>query len=203
MLEVGCANGPHGKGDPGLTLEETRTHFGAWCIVSSPLTLSHDINNKDAMDRVWPIIANPEAIAVNQEYYGFSGSKFNHLNSHALTFLELDASSWSENKLLQTDTFLYLYKPMSLDHSKIAVLLINTGNVTQDLSLNFSEIPVKMPSYLNVKARNIWTRSDIPGLFNNSIVIKGVAGHDAAFLMLTTSNVVSPTVEEQPEIRIS
>ena len=42
MLEVGCQHGPGGKSDPGLNVAETRTHFGAWAIVSSPLTLSHD-----------------------------------------------------------------------------------------------------------------------------------------------------------------
>ena len=45
MLQVGCAHGPGGKDDPGLSFAETRTHFGAWAIVSSPLTLSHDVNN--------------------------------------------------------------------------------------------------------------------------------------------------------------
>ena len=47
MLEVGCKHGPGGSGDPGLTDEETRSHFGAWAIVSSPLTLSHDVNDKE------------------------------------------------------------------------------------------------------------------------------------------------------------
>jgi len=37
MLEVGCAHGPGGQGDPGLSAVETRTHFGAWCIVCAPL----------------------------------------------------------------------------------------------------------------------------------------------------------------------
>ena len=45
MLEVGCKAGPGGGSDSGLTLSETRSHFGGWAIVSSPLTLSHDVNN--------------------------------------------------------------------------------------------------------------------------------------------------------------
>ena len=76
MLEVGCKAGPGGSTDSGLTLAETRSHFGGWAIVSSPLTLSHDVNNNTITDFIWPIIANPEAIAVNQEYFGFSGSSF-------------------------------------------------------------------------------------------------------------------------------
>ena len=76
MLEVGCQHGPGGAGDPGLTLVEARTHFGAWCIVSSPLILSHDMTNDTISDAIWPIIANAEAIAVNQAWAGESGTLF-------------------------------------------------------------------------------------------------------------------------------
>jgi alpha-galactosidase len=76
MLEVGVANGPHGKDDPGLSFAEARSHFAAWCIVSSPLTLSMDTTNATVMDAIWPIIANKEAIAVNQAWAGFAGSVF-------------------------------------------------------------------------------------------------------------------------------
>ena len=60
MLEVGCAHGPGGVHDPGLNEAETRTHFGAWAIVSSPLTLSHDVNNATITDKIWPVISNTE-----------------------------------------------------------------------------------------------------------------------------------------------
>jgi len=85
MLEVGCAAGPGGRSDSGLTLEETRSHFGGWAIVSSPLTLSHDVNNNTITDFIWPVIANPEAIAVNQAYFGFSGSAFNSSRTPPVT----------------------------------------------------------------------------------------------------------------------
>ena len=49
MLEVGVLASPF-KTDVGLTLAETRAHFGGWAIVSSPLTLSHDVNNHTIMD---------------------------------------------------------------------------------------------------------------------------------------------------------
>jgi hypothetical protein len=63
MLEVGNL----------AAFEESRTHFGAWCIVSSPLILGHDITNDTITDAVWEIIANKEAIAVNQNWAGSPG----------------------------------------------------------------------------------------------------------------------------------
>lgn len=63
MLEVG---------NMGDYLQE-RAHFGAWVIVSAPLILGFDLTNQDSMDRVWPIISNTEAIAVNQQWAGHPG----------------------------------------------------------------------------------------------------------------------------------
>lgn len=55
MLEVG--NFPSGD-DPAKAFLESRTHFGAWCIVSSPLVLGLDITNNTRLDSVWGIISN-------------------------------------------------------------------------------------------------------------------------------------------------
>jgi alpha-galactosidase len=60
MLEVG--NFP---GDAATGFIESRTHFGAWCIVSSPLVLGLDLTDSAKVDSVWDIIANTEAIAVS------------------------------------------------------------------------------------------------------------------------------------------
>merc|ERR1711975_73681 len=84
MLEVGVANT---FGAPGLSMAETRSHFGAWVIVSSPLTLSHDVNNDTITDQIWPIISNKEVIAVSQSYAGFSGGPF----KTSMDFVELDS----------------------------------------------------------------------------------------------------------------
>jgi hypothetical protein len=64
MLEVG--NMP--------TFNESRAHFGAWCIVSAPLILGHDLNNSATNDEIWPIITNKMAIAISQSFYGHPGS---------------------------------------------------------------------------------------------------------------------------------
>ena len=56
----------HGK-DP-QRFNEERTHFGLWCMLSSPLVLGFDLNNSETMDRVWPIITNTEAIAIDHAW---------------------------------------------------------------------------------------------------------------------------------------
>jgi alpha-galactosidase len=63
MMEVGNLRGP-------LAINESRSHFGAWAIVSSPLILGLDITNQTNLDSVWPFLSSSEAIAVNQAWDG-------------------------------------------------------------------------------------------------------------------------------------
>lgn len=63
MLEVGKLE----------TIQESRAHFGGWCIVSSPLILGYDMTNDSTTEAVWDIITNTEAIAVNQAWAGHPG----------------------------------------------------------------------------------------------------------------------------------
>ena len=64
MLEVGNMNGG---------FYESRAHFGAWCITSSPLILSFDLTKTDLLEKVWSIISNKKAIEVNQAWDGDAG----------------------------------------------------------------------------------------------------------------------------------
>merc|ERR1711879_774274 len=56
-----------------IGLIESRTHFGEWCIVSSPLILGLNVNDTDKVKSVWDIISNQEAIEVNQAWAGHPG----------------------------------------------------------------------------------------------------------------------------------
>merc|ERR1712216_807258 len=66
MMEVGNFKNEH-------NYIQSRTHFGAWCIVSSPLILGMDVTNDTIVDAVWDILSNEEAIAVNQAWAGHPG----------------------------------------------------------------------------------------------------------------------------------
>ena len=66
MLELSQETG-------GWSFEWSRAHFGAWCIMSSPLILGLDLLSSVQMEQMWPIISNAEAIAVNQQWAGHAG----------------------------------------------------------------------------------------------------------------------------------
>ncbi|CAE7211879.1 unnamed protein product [Symbiodinium pilosum] len=68
MSEVGnFPAGPHQQ-------DQERTHWGLWCIVSSPLILGFDLEDSAKLDRVWDIITNTDALAVSTAWHGHPGT---------------------------------------------------------------------------------------------------------------------------------
>jgi len=198
MLEVGCQHGPGGAGDPGLSAAETRTHFGAWVIVSSPLTLSHDVNNDTIMDEIWPVISNKEAIAISQTYAGFSGGPFQS-SSTAVVLDKVNPALMTkymtedERKATGptvTASSQYFYKPLDHAGTSAGVILINTDTIGQKLTLNFADVPgLKGPC----KVRDVWGHKDLGSADSNMTLT--VASHDSALLKLTgcTSAPIPPS----------
>ncbi len=72
MLEVGHLKGhvktAFGKDDTGLTPDEERTHFGMWCMMSSPLLIGCDV--RAIPESTKALITNPYLLAVNQNDLG-------------------------------------------------------------------------------------------------------------------------------------
>ncbi|MBQ7188755.1 MAG: alpha-galactosidase [Kiritimatiellae bacterium] len=76
MLEVGQLKGAvksiFGKhGDTGLTPDEEITHFGIWCMLSSPLLIGCDVRTIPASTKA--LITNPYLLAMNQNDLGLQG----------------------------------------------------------------------------------------------------------------------------------
>eukprot|EP01047_Picozoa_sp_COSAG01_P063762 COSAG01_NODE_8322_length_2830_cov_3.827928_3_plen_162_part_00 len=70
-LEVGNLKSTAREGpstDSMMELRMHRSNFGAWCVVSSPLILGHDLTDDAVMDTIWPIITNTHAIYVSQHF---------------------------------------------------------------------------------------------------------------------------------------
>ena len=193
MLEVGCQHGPGGAHDPGLTAAETRSHFGAWAIVSSPLTLSHDVNNETITAAIWPVIANEEAIRVNQAWAGHSGSPFKEgadrvqLRWRApLGGRSHDAAAPIEAHALDAPKFQYFYKPIG--KAEWAVLLMNHDDAPQDLALSFADVPGL--SCTKCALSDVWAYGKSVGTFDTTYTAKAVGAHDAVFLTITPAAAV-------------
>jgi alpha-galactosidase len=52
-------------GEQGLTIDEQKTHFALWCVMSSPLILGNDPRVMTKAEK--EILLNRECIAINQD----------------------------------------------------------------------------------------------------------------------------------------
>mmetsp|Transcript_17470 Transcript_17470/g.37878 ORF Transcript_17470/g.37878 Transcript_17470/m.37878 type:complete len:447 (+) Transcript_17470:3-1343(+) len=150
MLEVG------NFGANELATIESRTHFFAWCIVSSPLFISFDVTNDETVDRIWPIISNREAISINQEWAGHPGR---------LALTDGDGQIWTKK----------LFDGM-------AVLFLNRGEEPIDLSITFEAIGIATGQY---RMRDIGLRTTLDRTVEDAISVSNLGKHDSWFLKLT------------------
>lgn len=133
------------------------------------------MTNATLMDQVWPIVANPEAIAVNQAYHGFSGSVYAQAN----TTVNLCTGGCT------FPTWQALYKPISA--TATAVLVMNHDAVAHDLTIDFASVPglaCGTAGTGSCNVRDINARAD-RGAANGQYTVPAVASHDAVFVMLT------------------
>ena len=141
-----------------------RTQFGAWCITSSPLILGMNIIEDYLFAQYVPIVANTEAIAIDQAYYGFPGAFFTPL-------------------LSTTTNILWLQKPMAWDGSSVAVVAINLdGSLTSSVTLVFSDIPGFNAAPANA-VRDVWAHQSMAQVTTGSYSFV-LAPEDCAFLKI-------------------
>ena len=191
MLEVGVTKK---DGSFGLTVEETRSHFGGWAIVSSPLLLTHDVNNDTVTDRIWDIISNWEVIAINQAYFGDSGGVYFQSDELVVAASD-DAVTQSMVKIPAQQ---YLSKPLGT--GRVALLLMNGSEKVEKLTAHFRDVPglaCTKVTRCRCHVRDVWSHRDIGFLYGSYSV--SVGPHDAAFLLLESN----PGPEKQTSLRLS
>jgi len=132
MLEVGR----------GLTKEEDKTHFGMWCIMSSPLLIGCDVTSID--DTTLALLTNPELIALNQDP------------------LAIQAYVVSRQK----GVYILVKDIETLNGKTRAVAFYNPGDAQREVTLDFFNVNLEG----NIKARDLFERKDV-GTFTGSMTV--------------------------------
>ena len=159
MLMVGVSSSDYApRAGAAASVREWRSHFGAWCIVSSPLILSFDLANSTIMDQVWPFVANPEAIAINQVWAGHPG-----------------------RQVLLNSTLQIWTKPTRTGN---AVLVVNMGRPTTapiDVTIDLATIAAELPKDASV--RDVWTHKAAGNAVRGLYTVRALGSHDSSFLL--------------------
>ena len=156
MLEVGR----------GLTEEEDKTHFGMWCIMSSPLLIGCDLH--DIKGNALELMQNEELIALNQN--------------------ELGLQAYVVEK--ENDCYILVKDVEELYGKKRAVAVYNPSNSTKTVSVNFSMLDLAG----EVKARDLFERADA-GTFTGEMSVT-VPAHGTRIYTLEAAERLERTVYE-------
>eukprot|EP01064_Diplonema_japonicum_P031122 TRINITY_DN546_c5_g1_i1.p1 TRINITY_DN546_c5_g1~~TRINITY_DN546_c5_g1_i1.p1 ORF type:complete len:454 (+),score=117.55 TRINITY_DN546_c5_g1_i1:70-1362(+) len=167
MLEVGNL-ASHG---------EDRTHFAAWCIVSSPLVLGYDVTNDTVTQRVWDIIANEEAIAVNQAWVGSPGQLVKNIMPPDF---EGDVGIPQHGVLLQIWA-----KPVTADGNTAVLVINNSTGPSYTVQLNMTDFGFLSTDKVTV--RDIYSHADV-GAYTGHFTTDMIPTHDSRFYMFSKSS---------------
>lgn len=123
-----------------LTAEEDKTHFGMWCMFSSPLIHGFDLRNMAEIEAkkpgTWELITNEELIALNQDVACLSAVYLGNIS----------------------DTVEVWVKPLgSADSDTKAVALFNTEDIEKTVTFDFSTIGYTS----DVNIRELYDRVDL------------------------------------------
>ena len=123
MLEVGR----------GLTEEEDKTHFGMWCIMSSPLLIGCDMN--DIKGNALELMQNKELIALNQNTLGLQAYVVKRENGGYVLVKDVD-EKYGLNR---------------------AVAFYNPTDAAIEMSIAFSQLDLAG----NVKVRDLFEKKNV------------------------------------------
>lgn len=123
MLEVGR----------GIGTEEDKTHFGMWCIMSSPLLIGCNLTNLDT--KTLTLLRNTELIALNQDSLCIQAYVVQH----------------------KADTYVLVKDLEELNGHTRAVALYNPTDAAVDMSISFADLDLGG----TVKVRDLFAKKDL------------------------------------------
>lgn len=123
MLEVGRS----------MSEEEDKTHFGMWCIMSSPLLIG--CNMATIKERPLALLKNPELIALNQDPLGLQAYVVQHIG----------------------ETYVLVKDILTLHGNTRAVALYNPSDREEEMCISFSEVDLGG----RVQVRDLFEHQDL------------------------------------------
>jgi alpha-galactosidase len=153
MLEVGR----------GMTLNEDRAHFSIWCMMAAPLMAGNDL--REMKKEVKEILANTEAIAIDQDSLGIQGYRYDVKDSLEVWVKPLVKGDWAVCFLNRSANG----QKINFDWSK--------NIVTDDVSKNILNTNEKA-----YRIRDLWGKKNLRN--TKRILKREIASHDVLMLRL-------------------
>ena len=162
---------------------------GAWAIVSSPLVLGFNLTDERQMAFHWSTISNKHAIEINQDYAGFSGSRFaSSKENEIFTPCDWGLSPGRDDASCVWPKTWSWYKPLSgrdARQSIMAVLLVNNGHANATIGFQWEAVPGLQHSITSCKVFDVWAGRSLGVVAGVGFTAQHLAPHDSAFITLS------------------
>lgn len=178
MLEVGVPAHDASGGDADLSFAEARAHFGAYCITSSPLILGLDVTNASALDAVWPILSNAEALAVNSAYAGSSGTR---IDRAAANVTWAPCGEWPSCAAGAWEVW---SKPLGAGSAAVLILNHEPALTRPPMPLSLASVP-GLECGASCLVRDVWAHADLPPATAGTWLAPAIASHDSVFIIFS------------------
>lgn len=157
MLEIGR----------GLSAVEERTHFGMWCIQSSPLLIGCDLTKIPAASL--SLLSNPELIALDQDPLG------------------------QQARVVRADCDVYLYvKDLKTAHgTERAIAVCNLSDSLRRFTVEMNDLDLAGI----VAVRDLFARRDLPPVTDGHMVLT-IPPHDTKLFALRAAHRLEQTTYE-------
>jgi len=147
----------------GMSLAEDRAHFSMWCMLAAPLLAGNDLRNMS--EETLGILANREAIAVDQDRLGIQGWRYFDQEGLEIWFKPLVGGDW-------------------------AMCVLNRGRTSQRVRFDWRNEAVKDDfsgrsarfDTTTYRIRDLWAKRDLGS--TRETLTADVPGHDVLMLRL-------------------
>jgi alpha-galactosidase len=145
-------------GNPGLNLEEAKTHFSIWAMWSAPLLAGNDLTKMNGSDIASQVLLNREVIAIDQD----------------------PKNEWAV-RVKNTASALVYKKRLALsgDH---AIAIVNLSGSAQSITIKWSDVGLSRVTAL----RDLWLHKDLTPE-PSGFTANAVPAHGTVLLRLTGS----------------
>jgi hypothetical protein len=184
----------------GMTLLEDRAHFGAWVISSSPLILGFDLSDDATLSRLWPVIANPEAIAINQAWAGNPGMLVRNTSASNGDLIEVWAKPLGGGRLAlfllnMASTATSTARTANMARRTLRESMAEQGSVSVPLQILVDWGPSGWTnaSARSIRLRDVWQRRDLQSAIRAGVLTTDAFGpHDSRLYLLAPSAEPAP-----------
>jgi alpha-galactosidase len=169
-----------------LTIEQSRSQFSLWCILSAPLILSNDLRKLDSPENKWilDIITNNEVIAVNQDVRHVQGTL---IKENMIGNITKDGNCTS-NKCTRTEIWA---KRITDNDNHFAVVLFNRAGLNaNEPKFSAEKIEItwdmlgKFSSTQKMLVRDLWNRRNI-GTYQGGFTSDAITQQDVVMITIT------------------